>query len=61
MRCDECDSFTDNAEDDFGEHICSACIQNRNEIAWERHLEDCAGGAGPMSLREQMEAARRLK
>jgi len=60
-KCDICDGPTDEPEDAFGEFVCVECLQNKAESAWERHLEDCAGGSGPVSLREQMIEARRLK
>jgi hypothetical protein len=61
MRCDTCDCLTDEVEDDFGEVHCLGCQAIRNEAAYERFLDDHYGGSGPVSLREQMIEARRLK
>jgi hypothetical protein len=62
--CDECNgTTTTNPENEFGEHVCDNCEQNRAERAWERFCSDFHDGGNTsfLSIRERQEAARRLK
>lgn len=63
FRCDICDEPTNNAEDDYGEHVCNACLENRNERAYERLCEDYHDGDSTSfkSLRDQQIEALKLK
>lgn len=63
IRCDVCNDPTTNSEDDYGEHVCNDCLQNRAEAAWERHCEDFHDGGSTRftSLRDQQIIAQRLK
>lgn len=57
IHCTACGAPTNAPEDDYGEHVCADCAQNRAEAAWERH---CSGEGAP-TLREQQIAAWRFK
>lgn len=59
--CDRCDAPCSEPEDEFGEFLCSDCEQNIAERGWERFCSDFYGGDQPFTLREQLEAARKLK
>jgi hypothetical protein len=60
-RCERCETPTLNASDEYGEFVCDNCRDNEAEIAWERYLSDYYGGAGPIPLHLQQEAARKYK
>lgn len=57
--CVECEDCGCICTDD----LCDDCVQNRAEIAWERHCEDFHDGGSTcfVSLLDQQNAARRLK
>jgi hypothetical protein len=65
-HCERCECFVSAAkvsENEFGEFICEDCEQNANEAAWERVCEAFHDGGATsfLSIRDQQEAARRLK
>jgi len=60
--CDKCNcSCSIREENEFGEIICDDCEQNAAEAAWDRFCGNFYGGNDPLTIREQQEAARRLK
>ena len=62
--CDVCDGPCDEPENAYGEFLCTSCLDNAAEAAWERHCEDFHDGGStrwPDAERVRMEEARRLK
>ena len=61
--CETCADPTTNPEDDYGEHVCNNCQQNKAEAAYERHCEDFHDGGCTRfkSLQDQQIEARRFK
>lgn len=53
--CDVCNEPTTNPEDDYCEHVCDSCLDNRAERAWERHC------TSDYDLRQQQTSAQRFK
>ncbi len=62
-RCVECDNTTLNPENEYGEHVCSDCVEAANERAYERYCEAFHDGGSTQfkSLQQQQIEARRLK
>ena len=60
-HCEHCGNLTRNPEDAYGEFVCSDCLDNEAEAAYERQCEDYYGGSGPKSLQQQQIEAWRLK
>lgn len=63
VNCVRCNGPCSNPEDDYGEFVCSECLDNEAEAAWERHCEAFHdGGAVQLKTLEQQQIeARRLK
>jgi len=63
FRCDVCGFATANPENEYAEHVCDNCLQNRAERAWERHCEAFHDGGATQfrSLQDQQIEARKLK
>lgn len=61
--CDRCDCPTDAPENEYGEHVCDDCEQNRAEAAYERLCEDFHDGGSTQfqTLREQQIEALKFK
>ena len=60
FTCDACGDQTTNPEDDYCEHVCDTCLDNRNERAWERHCTSAFGGSDG-DLRQQQINALKFK
>ena len=62
-HCDKCGDLTTQPEDDYGEFICTDCLQDAAEAAYERHCEAFHDGGSTrfITLQQQQIDARRFK
>ena len=63
MLCEKCNRPCKLPENDYGEFICQSCVDNKNEEAYERHIESFhdGGSTGWISLQELQRRAMKLK
>jgi len=61
--CEKCSKPCSNPENEYGEFICTSCVENTAEAAYERHIESFhdGGATGWKSLQQQQIEAMKLK
>jgi transcription initiation factor TFIIIB Brf1 subunit/transcription initiation factor TFIIB len=63
MVCEKCEGPCTNPEDEFGEFVCTQCVENAAEAAYDRHMESFHDGGSTAwkTLQEQQAEAWKLK
>jgi len=61
--CQRCSRPCNLPENDYGEFICQSCVDNENEMAYERHIASFhdGGSSAWKSLQQQQIEAMKFK